>query len=107
MSKSNSILSYPHCKEIWDSAYAHHSIMVEVKDKREQATLIGDLFHYRLLVRKDNDRYYPEGHPEHRTSIFDPFHVSKVTTPNGLGIRIRRRDVRQYKINIEEIDSYE
>jgi hypothetical protein len=56
--------------------------------------LIGDLLHYRVLVRKGNCKFYPEGHPEHMTSIFDPFKLTKV---DGC-VRIRRRLSNDYEI---------
>ena len=97
MTKSNSIQSYPHCKEIWDAAYASQgSIFVQPRNM-SQSELVGDLLHYRMLVRKENSKFYPPGHPEHMTSIFDPFKITKV---NG-GIRIRRRQPADYEI-VEE-----
>lgn len=112
MTKSNSIQSFPHCKEIWDAAFAapSGSILVELADSgvamtiSDQATLIGDLLHYRVLVRKDNSKFYPEGHPQHMTSIFDPFLVQKVMVDGKLFVRIRRRRADQFKIVDEAVE---
>lgn len=110
MTKSNSIESYPHCKEIWDEAYASPSgsILVTLPDgmsKSDQATLVGDLLHYRVLVRKNNTKFFPEGHPSYMTSIFDPFRVTKVTDPEkGYAVRINRRTTGRFKIEVEDHD---
>lgn len=112
MTKSNSIQSFPHCKEIWDEAYASSSgiITVELKDRpmsqSDQTTLLADLLHYRVLVRRENSKFYPPGHPQHNTSIFDPFTVTRITDQNTgqLKIRIKKRQSADFKINIEEVD---
>ncbi len=109
MTKSNSIESYPHCKNIWDEAYASSTGTILVTGdkpmtKSEQATLIGDLLHYRVLVRKTNAALFPPGAPQYMTSIFDPFTVTKITG-EVLGVRIKRRTAQAFKItNIEEVD---
>lgn len=103
MTKSGSIQTYPHCKEIWDRAYASPSgtILIEHGDKMsasDQATLVGDLLHYRVLIRRDNCQFYPPGHPQHMTSIYDPFIVSKVNHNGRLYVRIRKRNPAMFKI---------
>jgi hypothetical protein len=112
MTKSNSIQSFPHCKNIWDEAVASPtgSILVSTPymTQSDQATLIGDLFHYRVLIRKENSAFYPPGHPQHMTSIFDPFIVSKVTTNNGqLAVRIRKRKADEFQIYVEDLNNEE
>src|SRR6516225_1102105 len=105
MTKSNSIQSFPHCKEIWDEAFRiasenpDASVLIPLTTLSEQATLIGDLFHYRLLVRKENSKFFPQGHPQHMTSIFDPFQVLRAMTKDGrLAVRIKRRKATDFQI---------
>jgi hypothetical protein len=112
MSKSSSIQSFPHCKNIWDEAVASPtgSILVTVPymTESDRNTLIGDLFHYRVLVRKENSKFYPPGHPQHMTSIFDPFVVSKAATDNGqLAVRIRKRKADEFQILVEGLNNEE
>lgn len=112
MSKINSIRAYPHCKQIWDEAYASESgsIIIEHSDTgkpmtlSQQISLITDLLHYRVLLRKENTKFYPEGHPEYMTSIFDPLIVTKATINGKLCVRIRKRRVEQYKIIQEDLE---
>ena len=106
MSKSSSIQSYPHCKEIWDAAYASPtgSVLIRPKDPDRINMLVGDLLHYRVLIRKDNAKFYPEGHPQHMTSIFDPFTVTKLRIDGLDCIRIRKRVATDFQIDVEEIE---
>ena len=110
MTKSNSIQSFPHCKEIWDEAYASPtgSVLVSISGKHmtesDQNTLLGDLFHYRILVRKENSKFYPPGHPQYMTSIFDPFKVTKVEIDSHLYVRISKRQATDFIIKVEEIE---
>lgn len=70
----------------------------------DQTTLVADLLHYRVLVRRDNSKFYPPGHPQHNTSIFDPFTVTKVTHNGAFAVRIRKRKPSDFQINVEEVE---
>jgi hypothetical protein len=56
------------------------------------------------LDRKENSRFYPPGHPQHMTSIFDPYKVTKIEKDGFLYVRVTKRQPGDFKIIIEEIE---
>src|SRR6516162_267543 len=90
MSPVNSLFRYPHCRPIWDEIYAaslHTSepitMHLDGKTDKYRDKLMFELYHWRNLLRKENARIHPKGHPSHGTSIFDPFTIHKGTDDNG------------------------
>ena len=77
------------------------------KTDKYRDKLMFELYHWRNLLRKENARIHPKGHPSHGTSIFDPFTIHKGTDDNGNPtLTFKKQDTSiDYRISIPQSEA--
>lgn len=76
MSQINSLRAYTDCQKLFDSALADPKGARALIGTYEQCVNMRTRMHYfRHLDREANAKTYPADHPQHGTSIYDPYVV--------------------------------
>jgi hypothetical protein len=76
MSQINSLRAYTDCQKLFDSALADPKGARALIGTWEACTNMRTRMHYfRRLDREANQKTYPADHPNHGTSIYDPYVV--------------------------------
>jgi len=76
MSQINSLRAYTDCQKLFEAALADPKGARALIGSQEQCMNMRTRMHYfRRLDREANAKTYPEDHPNHGTSVYDPFVV--------------------------------
>lgn len=84
MTLPTSLRAYPDCEALWDAALADPSGARGCSGSYESAINMRSRMHYyRNLLRKQNRDLFPEGHPQHGTSVYDHLFVQIFPDEDG------------------------
>lgn len=84
MSQINSLRAYTDCQKLFDSALADPKGARALIGTHEQCVNMRTRMHYfRRLDREANAKTYPADHPQHGTSIYDPYVVRLLPDEDG------------------------
>jgi hypothetical protein len=100
MAYAASINAYPDIRAVLDKALASEKgLRLTFATPEEAITFKGRVHSYRYKERKENRKVYPEDHPLHGHSAYDPLMVK---TESPTVVKIIRLENQDY--NIEELE---
>lgn len=79
MAYASSVTSYPDLRNVLDKALeSTKGVRLTFEDDKAATTFKGRVHSFRFLDRKENKKIYPEDHPMHGRSVYDPLMVKTV-----------------------------
>lgn len=80
MAYATSISSYPDIRQLLDRALeSPKGVRLTFESKKEALTFKGRVHSFRFMDRKENAKIYPEDHPMHQRSVYDPLTCKSVS----------------------------
>lgn len=84
MSQINSLRAYDDCKAVFESALLDpRGARARIGDQGMALNMRTRMHYFRNLDRNANTQTYPEGHPNHGTSVYDPYVVRLIPDEDG------------------------
>jgi hypothetical protein len=106
MVASNSRFSYSDCYELMDKAIADpKGIRIKFATQEEAWHFRIRLHTARRIDRVDNKDLFPQGHPMHGRSAYDPLTMRIRERADGIWLRLERVDARDFEVTSLSEDS--